>query len=115
MSTTTHNTEHIPYTGEVGCLVEGHWGRYGVLRVIEIARGYGWDSDEIDMICDLYEHGDEDEELEPSYHVFDAVADAGTEAENWLNEHVAQDDHSFGWNTGEFYYEPTAWWREQIT
>jgi len=48
MQTTTHNTEDIPHTGEVGCLVEGRWRRYGVLRVIEITRSYGWDSDEID-------------------------------------------------------------------
>jgi hypothetical protein len=42
----------------------------------------------------------------------EALIEAGEAVEQWLNESVAPEGHSFGWYDGEFYLQPTEWWQD---
>lgn len=96
------------YTGEVGCLVGGHEGQYAVISVINIAKDYG-----MELTTD--DEGAVKEYLagEWEFYDIDDILDVGglvDRAEEWLNEYVAEDEHSFGWSDGEFFYMEDGWW-----
>ena len=100
-------------TPDVGCYVDGHWGQYGIARVIIIAKDYGWDDDDAIKIAEkhLASMGpstnpslDDDE--------WELLSDATQAAEDWLNDNVSDNNHSWGWNDGEFFYQSTEWWVE---
>ncbi len=120
------------YTGGVGCLIEGSWGHYGAIRVIEIARDYGYGPwgqlpagmpetleptyrdaphDALTWLMEKY-RTEPDAEVEPGYTVAEAIIDDADAAEQWLNDVVAGEGFSFGWNDGEFFYQSDEWWEE---
>jgi hypothetical protein len=89
---------------DVGCWIDGHWGQYGIARMVEIASENGYEDDELVSIArrhlnamapsDLPEITDDEHEI---------LSDACDEVEAWLNEHVAPADHYFEWSDGEFF------------
>jgi hypothetical protein len=78
-----------------GCWIDGHWGWRGSARLIELAKEFGWS----DWTSDLRE----DDEF------IHEVADI---AEQWMNNSVAPDGHSFGWFDGEWFLWPYSTWEE---
>lgn len=107
-----HRAPLVP-TPVVGCLVGGHWGQYAPARMIEVAAELGYaDREVIDLAerklaammpstaPDLSDSEDE------------ALVDADDKVVGWLNENVAVEGHMFGWEDGEFFYQPDAWWED---
>lgn len=102
-----------------GCWIDGHWGHFGVTRLIEIAQDYGYE------LCDDDEkavHAFKDwiDEFEGDCGEYHNAADwilmqggLGDDAEEWLNENVAREGYNFGWNDGEFFYMNHNWWDDQ--
>lgn len=98
---------------DAGCLVDGHWGQYGIARVVTLAASLGYaDTAGIAlaqrklaamMPSDAPALSEDDEQ---------ALADSADSAETWLNEHAAPQDHMFGWYDGEFYLHSVDWWSE---
>jgi hypothetical protein len=91
------------YTGEVGCIFDGHRGHYIYPAIVELAIHYGMPVTEAESLT-LANYGADTESVD-----FVEWAD---EAERWLNDNVAWPEHSFGWNDGEYYYCPNEWWQE---
>lgn len=80
---------------DAGCWVDGHWGQYGSLKVIQIAQEFGlWP----------------DETFDNENEFIHEIAD---EAEQWMNDNVAPDGHSFGWFDGEWFLWPYETWEDQ--
>lgn len=98
---------------DAGCWIDGHWGQYGVARMVELAQGHGYSDSEVTDLAarkqaamgpsDAPGLSDDEEEH---------LSDAADEVENWLNENVAPEGYSFGWYDGEFFLQSTAWWEE---
>lgn len=88
---------------DAGCWIEGHWGQYGMARLIEIAGEYGYNhpSDNSDAASVLASMGPS--EHEATDIEWEQVLEAADDAEAWLNENVAPEGYSFGWYDGEFY------------
>jgi hypothetical protein len=102
-----------------GCWVDGHWGHYGVSRLVDIAQDYGMEISELDSLA-LHAYTDGIDEFEDEqtgeYH---SAADwmlmqggLGDEAEEWLDINVAEEEYMFGWYSGEFFYMHKSWWEE---
>ena len=89
------NTKTQP---ETGCWIDGHWGHYGITRLIEIAGEYGFPRSQHDKVAIAAYVNDGEMEDEVI-----AIAD---DAEWWLNDQVAPDGWAFGWHDGEFFLWP---------
>lgn len=99
-----------------GCWIDGHWGIYGLTRLIEIASNeYGFViSDDDAVALDVYRNGGDEFELDEELHyASEWVMDLSDDAEQWLNDTVARPGYSFGWHSGEFFYQPISWWAEE--
>lgn len=86
-----------------GCWIDGTWGWRGTPRVIEIAEAYGMTvepSIKEQGIYNIVEDADG----------YDQIVDLSDDAEAWLNEHVAPEGFSFGWDDGEFFLRATVDW-----
>lgn len=86
---------------DAGCWVDGHWGQYGSSRVIKLAQEFGWDVYIAPPVLDI----EEDWESEFIYDLAD-------KAEQWMNDNIAPDGHSFGWYDGEWFLWPYSTWEE---
>lgn len=98
--------EYYTVTPEEGCLIEGHWGQYAPARLIQIAVSYGWENPEAENIAHQHLRSMEcvdDETL--TLDEFETLMESCDEAENWLNNNIADDAHVFTWEDGEFYYQ----------
>lgn len=98
---------------DAGCWIDGHWGQYGVARMIEIAAEHGYVNPDIAQLANakMFECAhpgaclltdSEDETLED---VCDSVVD-------WLNENVTPEGCSFNWFEGEFFLNSHEDWLE---
>lgn len=100
-------------TLETGCYVDGHWGQYGAARVIIVAHELGYDDATAVALATK-----KLDAMMPSRHVEltldeeDMLIDCCDDAERYLNENVAAQGYSFGWNDGEFFYWATEQWTE---
>lgn len=89
---------------DAGCWIDGHWGQYGIARVIDIAVSHGWDDAEADDLATRHLAS-----IGPSSapdltnDEFERLVAAADDAEIWLNEHVAPDGFYFEWSDGEFF------------
>lgn len=91
-----------------GCLIDGHHGWHGHAMMLDLAMGYGWPVDPVDLVVIReYDKGD------GSVIEADIIYSLMTEAETWLNENIAPAGMSFGWHEGEFFYQPLEWWEEE--
>ena len=99
---------------DAGCWVDGHWGQYGVARMVELAEDYGYDDAEVIDIAARHlsecSHPGTDANLTDDEHeiLFDAV----DRVETWLNDQVAPEGYSFGWSDGEFMLWSDASWQD---
>lgn len=75
-----------------GCYVDELHGVYAPMEACKVARGFGWS-------------GRQPTDIEDSWYQEE-------EATEWLNDNVADDDHSFGWYNGGFYYFSNKWWED---
>lgn len=93
---------------DAGCWIDGHWGQYGVARMVEIAAAHGYgDSEVIDLaarhlgatkwLSDAPELTDDEHE---------ALSWAADEVERWMNDNVAPEGLYFHWEDGEFFLSP---------
>src|SRR5947209_731512 len=103
MTETTIRTD----PSSAGCWIDGHWGQYGIARMIEIAAEHGYeDRAPVEIPAErlakihLASSGPS-----TSRQLTDAEYDdmvwAADGVELWLNENVAPDGYSFGWSDGE--------------
>lgn len=82
---------------ETGCIFDNHRGVYMGEAIIELAESYGF-------VVQV----PEDRTFDGDYHL-EAVIDA----ENYLNENVAEEGFMFGYGeSGDFMYMPISWWEE---
>jgi hypothetical protein len=107
-----------------GCWVNDHHGIYAPVIMVDHAVSYGWPlSDEDAEVLEWARNGgivatewsrdkgviSEDDDLMHMPACWDEIQ---TEAEQWLNDHVAPEDYSFGWFDGAFYLGHTRWWNQ---
>ena len=79
------------------CWIDGHWGIYGLPRMIDIAIEHGL-PDLGEDECALLSAYEDGEGYDPDE--FYSLAD---EVEEWMNAWLAPDGYSFGWYEGEFF------------
>lgn len=98
---------------DIGCYVDGHWGQYGTAHMIIRATEFGYEDQEV---IDLAQNKMDSMLPNPTYDFSESEEEkliyASDEVENWLNENVAEEGHSFGWYDGEFFYQSSQWWEE---
>lgn len=95
---------------ETGCIFDGHRGQYIYGDIISLAVSHGMQLSALD--AQEMSIAARDSVLGAGVTATEAVIDIANEAEEWLNEHVAEDGHSFGWFDGEYFYQPDGWWSE---
>lgn len=103
-----------------GCWIDGHWGHYGVARLVDIAQDYGMEISGLDESALWAYRNNEDEFQDEQTGEYHNAADwmlmqggLADEAEDWMNNNVAYEGFSFGWNDGEFFYMGNEWWDDQ--
>lgn len=80
---------------ETGLVVDGVHGIYVGREVVAMARGLGWEGPEWDA----------DDEW---------CHEVESDARDWLNEHHADEGHSFDWHEGSFFYLSDDEWEEMV-
>lgn len=101
-----------------GCWIDGHWGQWGITRLIEIAKEYGFVTQEDDELALFnYRQGDDgfiyDGQLRSASDWILSQGGLGDAAEEWLNKNIADEGFAFGWHESEFFYMDESWWEEQ--
>lgn len=100
---------------ETGVWVSSWWGQYGSERLVDIASGFGFNGNGSDEDANLISRCSQ---AAADLHKFDNRADLdivvelADEAEEWLNEHIAPEGHTFGWLDGEFWLMADDDWKE---
>jgi hypothetical protein len=107
---------------DAGCWIDGHWGQYGIARMIEIAAGLGYvdpatsppfaQADIVEIATRKMaacarpgvEDISDDEEEQLSWTADDVEA--------WMNDNCAPEGFSFGWFDGEFFLWSDTQWEE---
>lgn len=96
-------------TIQPGCLVHDRQPVESALReMLRFAHDQGWEYEDMDeqvVNGTAVADGLVKEEDELQY-----LSEASDDAEEWLNDHVADDRYRFGWEDGEFFYMPVEWW-----
>jgi len=102
-----------------GCWIDGHWGHYGVARLVDIAQDLGMEISSLDESAVwAYRNNEERFQDEQTGEYHDASewlfsqGGLGDEAEEWLNENIAKPGFSFGWSDGEFFLMDNSWWED---
>lgn len=92
-----------------GCWVDGHWGQYGIARVITLAadHGYGGRNGDIEIAARMLSTHPF---LEVTPSEYEVLQDNADHVEEWLNNYVAPTGYSFGWEDGEFFLWPNSLW-----
>lgn len=88
-----------------GCYIDGHWGQYATARLVKLACEFGWEDAEAARLADkhlsAYGPSSSPDLTDDEY---DELVGAADDAEAWLNEHAADNDHGWLWEDGEFFY-----------
>lgn len=102
-----------------GCWIDGHWGQYGLAKMVEIAAGYGFGDDNAYdelMVWIAKRHLEECRHpgvdlriTDDEHEILSQSADA---VEKWLNDNVAPKGYGFGWHDGEFFLQAHDWWEQ---
>lgn len=108
------------YEPSTGCWIDGHWGHYGVARLVDIAQDFGMETSGLDeSALWAYRNNVDNFQDEQTGEYHDASewmlmqGGLADEAEDWLNENIAQPGYSFGWADGEFFLMAYSWWSEE--
>ncbi len=108
--------EFVKYEPATGCWIDGHWGHYGIARLVDIAQDNGFEISDLDESAVwAYRNNIEnfyDEQTGEFHNAFEWTLAVSEDAEEWLNEHIARPGFYFGWHDGEFFYMATGWWSE---
>ena len=81
---------------KTGCIFDNHHGIYMGEAIIELAESYGMKHEE---------------ERTPEHEFY---CEAIEDAENFLNNNVAEEGYCFGFGEcGDFMYMPISWWSEE--
>ena len=116
----THCYEGVHSEPSTGCWIDGRWGHYGISRLVSIAQDLGMEISDLDESA-LWAYNNNEEEFQDEatgefYSASDWLLMQGglcDEAEDWLNENVAQPGYMFGWSEGEFFLMPYSWWGDE--
>jgi hypothetical protein len=98
---------------QAGCWIDGHWGQYGVARMVELAVAHGFDDGELHDIAARHLAS-----MSPSDvpgltdDEWQTMADSVDHVEDWMTGNVAPDGFSFGWHDGEFFLQSDEWWQD---
>lgn len=95
---------------DAGCWVDGHWGWRASVRVIVLAREFGFQVDEELEDAIKYFNNDECSSYSDTPEI---VYDASDEAEEWMNNNVAPQGYSFGWFDGEWFLWSYDTWEDE--
>lgn len=102
-----------------GCWIDGHWGRFGSVRLLELALRRGWQVNKEDQeIVDRLLTEVATSARPATDDDWEALLDQGAmadHAEQWLNDNVAPDGLTFGWHDGEFFLWPMHVWHDDDT
>lgn len=104
---------------DAGCWIDGHWGQYGVARMVEIAATHGYGDETLvgAMARELTymgpNMGSDHRTDEMRENDGEILMDGADGVEAWLNDNVAPGGFSFGWHDGEFFLWSTASWEEE--
>lgn len=91
-----------------GCWIDGHWGQYGIARLVEIAQTYGYEN--MDVITLAEKHMARAPMTDNDWEI---LMDSADSVEDWLNTNVAQPGLRFGWSDGEFFLMDDDWWQKE--
>lgn len=100
---------------EIGCLVDGLYGvDHFAAKVVEFANHHGFytwvpgefNDAELHLMSNRNVDGFEDEILGQGN-----LLDLSVE---WLNDHVAEAGHYFGFHDGDFFYQTDEWWSQEV-
>ncbi len=98
---------------DAGCYVDGHWGQYGIAHMVDRATEFGFEDVGLEDIAGRHLACIGPSTAEPiTDDEHQALSDAAGDVEQWLNDNVAPEGHSFGWYEGEFYLWPDAQWED---
>lgn len=102
---------------QAGVWVDEVHGIYAPVGMADVALAFGWQPNDLDAaIIEWARH--------PERALSDALAAVDIDSlpefwaelqgdiEQWLNDHVAPDGHSFGWHDGSFHLASATWWCE---
>lgn len=104
-------------TTETGCIFAGHHGWHAHYAVINMAVENGMTLTPSDRVA-LDAYIAQRDVVSGIDDVPNYILNQGgllDEAEQYLNDNIAADNHSFGWQDGEFFYMPDSWWDETET
>jgi hypothetical protein len=86
-----------------GCYIDNHHGIYAGPMSIRLAQAYGMTvNDDDENVLAAAENGDVAEGTDP-----EAIQWIIEETEDWLNANLADADHYWSWNDGDFGYYTT--------
>lgn len=85
---------------ETGCVFDGVLGVYTTQRVCLYAAMLGWEG-----------HIPTDEEVQSDGELVLELEDSATE---WLNEHIADEGHTYGWHEGSYFYLSHDEWNQLV-
>lgn len=99
---------------EAGCIFDGHGGQYIYGYIVDLATDHGYkpsDEYEAEVGRQFAESG-----TYGTPHLDDAevVNHEAYLAEQYLNDHVVEPEHMFGWHDGEYFYMPLTWWDTNV-
>ncbi len=99
---------------DAGCWIDGHWGQYGIARMVDIAEDYGYaDAEVIDIASRHLASCGSSSAPNISDDEHESLSWAADDVEQWLTENVAPEGYSFGWHEGEFFLWSTEHWEEE--
>jgi hypothetical protein len=106
---------HKATATDAGCWIDGHWGQYGIARMVEIAAAHGFADTGIINLASRH-LGTMGPAANPGLELSDdeheSLSWAADAVEQWLNDSVAPEGYSFGWYDGEFFLWSTHTWHE---
>jgi hypothetical protein len=102
---------------DIGCWIAGHNGRYATSGLVFKAAGWGFPvtAEEDRALC-AYDQGDDTFPSDEGTYLdaYDWVIELADRAEEWMNEHVAPEGHSFGWLDCEFFLWTDEEWAADL-
>lgn len=95
---------------EPGCIIDSASGWHAHVAMVEyaISKGYPMTEDDAQSLRTYREdRGDKTSDMIDQGGLMER-------AEEWLNDNIAEDWHSFGWSSecGGFFYKSDEWWTQ---
>lgn len=90
---------------DTGCVIDGHWGQYGIARLVGIAECYGYDDEVIIGIANRKMEECERPGVDNNITIDEEewLSDAADDLDAIMNKNAAPEGYSFGWHDCEYY------------